>query len=209
MYASSEKKLDILNDHYKDTFSHLVSYRKQRDRLLVYLSVIVGIMFLYQFFPDKTATTISEIISEKTEIALDSDISLVILFSLSPLFIILGRRYWQVWNLIESQYDYLEKLETELASLFSSGVPFTRESNFSFKGQSLSMWNHRFYNLCYRSLCFSLVCLGATYGLRRYGFSWTSLIICIWGITLFIIWNFEITWRRRGFIVIPHIRERG
>jgi hypothetical protein len=28
MYASSEKKIDILNDHYKDTFSHLVSYRK-------------------------------------------------------------------------------------------------------------------------------------------------------------------------------------
>ena len=35
MYASSEKKLDILNDHYKDTFSHLVSYRKQGDRLLI------------------------------------------------------------------------------------------------------------------------------------------------------------------------------
>ena len=50
MYSSSEKKIDILNDHYKDTFSHLVSYRKQRDRLLLYLTVVMMIMFLYQFF---------------------------------------------------------------------------------------------------------------------------------------------------------------
>ena len=35
MYASSQKKIDILHDHYKDTFSHLVNYRKQRDRLLL------------------------------------------------------------------------------------------------------------------------------------------------------------------------------
>ena len=60
MYSSSEKKLEILNDHYKDTFSHLVSYRKQRDRLLLYLLAGVGLMFLYQLFPEETTTAISE-----------------------------------------------------------------------------------------------------------------------------------------------------
>ena len=58
MYASGEKKIDILNDHYKDTFSHLVGYRKQRDRLLLYLLGVVVIMLVYEIFPQQTASAV-------------------------------------------------------------------------------------------------------------------------------------------------------
>ena len=161
MYASSEKKLDILNDHYKDTFSHLVNYRKQRDRLLLYLLGVVTILFLYQFFPDEVIDVIFKAVSAKLEvdIVLSSiEKIMLIIIPLIVFLVILSRRYWQVWNLIESQYDYLEKLETELASLYASGVPFTRESKFSFKGQHISLWNHGFYNqIFYQHACsFSL-----------------------------------------------------
>ena len=130
MYASSEKKLDILNDHYKDTFSHLVSYRKQRDRLLLYLLVVVAVMYLYELFPDKTTIAISEVFSKKIGVKIVDSIVSFLLQTLPLIFVtFLGLRYWQVWHLIESQYDYFEKLEKDLASLFPSGVPFTRESN--------------------------------------------------------------------------------
>lgn len=114
MYASSEKKIDILNDHYKDTFSHLVSYRKQRDRLLLYLLGAVMILFLYQLSPDKTVEVIFTVVSEKIGVDTNpSDIDKVLLVMIPTLvfFFVVGRRYWQVWHLIEEQYDYLGRVD--------------------------------------------------------------------------------------------------
>ena len=189
MYASGEKKIDILNDHYKDTFSHLVSYRKQRDRLLLYLLGAVTILFLYQFFPDEVIDVIFKAVSAKLEVDIVLSSIEKIMLIIIPLIVfltILSRRYWQVWNLIESQYDYLEKLETELASLYASGVPFTRESKFSFKGQRISLWNHGFYNQIFLSICmFIFPVLGSTFGIRHYGFSWRLLIVGLMGPIIF------------------------
>ena len=174
MYASSEKKLDILNDHYKDTFSHLVSYRKQRDRLLLYLLAFVTILLLYQFFPNATIDTIFDVLSKKLDVTIDLNLTDKILLLMTPLIVFLfvvGHRYWQIWHLIESQYDYLEKLEKELASLYASGVPFTRESKFSDKGHDLSIWSNEYYNYVFRTIfSYILPLLGATFGIRHYGF---------------------------------------
>ena len=186
MYSSSEKKLDILNDHYKDTFSHLVSYRKQRDRLLLYLLATVVIMFLLKLFPDEMTNTISGIASERIDMQIVESI-VPILLDILPIMcaIFLAFRYWQIWNLIENQYDYLEKLETELASLFPSGVPFTRESNFSYKdNRNLSIWSHKVYNLSFTTLFGILILLDAIPDIALFGFSWWSLIYCIISITL-------------------------
>ena len=110
MYSSSEKKLEILNDHYKDTFSHLVSYRKQRDRLLLYLLGLVVIMWLYELFPDEMSAALSKIASEKTGVTKVESIISNVLKELPMLCaVFLAFRYWQTWHLIESQYDYLEK----------------------------------------------------------------------------------------------------
>ena len=174
MYASSEKKIDILNDHYKDTFSHLVSYRKQRDRLLLYLLGVAMILLLYQFFPDETPEIIFDIAGKK--LGVDIDLSFIdrIFLVFVPVYVfyfVAGRRYWQIWNLIDDQYDYLEKLEKELASLYASGVPFTRETKYSNRGHNLSIWNNEYYNYVFRAIfTFILPLLGATFAVRQYGF---------------------------------------
>ena len=194
MYSSGEKKIDILNDHYKDTFSHLVGYRKQRDRLLLYLLALVVIMWLYDLFPEEMSNTVSEIISEKTGVTKVESIISNVLKELPMLCaVFLAFRYWQTWHLIESQYDYLEKLETELASLFSSGIPFTRESNFSYKkNRNLSIWSHKPYNLSFTLLFYGLFLLRLTSDYRLHGFSWGWLIPCIIWIILFLFWHFRI-----------------
>ena len=183
MFPSSDKKLEMLNDHYKDTFSHLVAYRKQRDRLLLYLLGLVTMLVLYQLFPREITDGILKIVSKKigVDIILDP-LQRTLLVYMPPLLFcfILAHRYWQIWNLIDSQYDYLEELETELASLFASGIPFTRESNFSHKNQNVSIWSHEFYNWCFRVI-FSIILpfLGWTFGLRHYGFNWKWLVFLI------------------------------
>ena len=195
MFVSSDKKLEMLNDHYKDTFSHLVGYRKQRDRLLLYLMTVVVIMILYQFFPEETITAISEIVSKKIGVNLGRGSVLVYILPM-PFFVILGQRYWQVWHLIESQYDYLEKLEEELASLFSSGVLLPAKVIFPSKGRDLSIWSHKFYDQCFLFLLCNLVFLGATFGFRHYGFSMGWLICCIGSIIFFFYWNFKATLKK-------------
>ena len=174
MYSSSEKKLEILNDHYKDTFSQLVIYRKQRDRLLLYALAGVTLLLLYQFFPYLTIDVIFDVASKKLDVAMDLDSIDKILIVMTPIivfFFVVSHRYWQIWNLIESQYDYLEKLEQELASLYASGIPFTRESKFSNKGKALSIWNSDYYNGVFRTILkFVLPALGVTFGIRHFGF---------------------------------------
>ncbi len=106
MYSSSEKKLDILNDHYKDTFSHLVSYRKQRDRVLLYMLGISAMLALYLVFPDGIIDVVVEVVSSKIGVELVlSRISKIPLILAPPLIflVILSHRYRQVRDLIESQ----------------------------------------------------------------------------------------------------------
>ena len=174
MYASSQKKIDILHDHYKDTFSHLVSYRKQRDRLLLYQVGVVTILLLYQFLPYETIDIIFSVVSQKTELEINLNFLDRLLLIFTPvivLLLVISRRYWQVWHLIDSQYDYLEKLENELASLYTSRIPFTRESKFAYKGQDRSIWSNEYYNqIFYATFKFVFPLLGATFGIRHFGF---------------------------------------
>ena len=190
MYSSSDKKLDILNDHYKDTFSHLVSYRKQRDRLLLYLLVVMTIIFLYQFFPEETTTTISDAVTKKTGIGRIN--SFIFYLLLSIISWLLSYRYFQLRELIDEQYQYLQKLEVDLAALFPSGVPFTRESNFSVQGNRyLSLWSNKPYNKFFQILFFLWVSLSVTFGLRHYGFSRAWLISFIMWFIFVIYWRFR------------------
>ena len=192
MYASSEKKIDILNDHYKDTFSHLVSYRKQRDRLLLYRFGVLAILILYQLFPGDTINALLKIVTEKVgvDITLSTIGGLFLAYMPLLLFlIVLCFRSWQVGNLVDSHYAYLEKLEQELVSLFPSGVPFTRESNCSYKGTIISIWNHRIYDLLFYMTFNVWIILSLTYGWRHHGFNPFRLISVILFFICYIYWN--------------------
>ena len=196
MFASNDKKLEILNDHYKDTFSHLIRYRKQRDRLMLCLLVVWAIMYAFQFFPDETTGAMSRLFSKKigVEIALNV---LHVLFLPLIFIVILSHRYWQLWNLIERQYDYILELEKELSSLFLSGVPFTRELNFSFKGNaSLSIWRHKTYNQVFWSVWIVWLFLYATFAFRYYGFSLGLLIGMIMGNIPYLYWHWRFKRRK-------------
>ena len=176
MFASNDKKLEILNDHYKDTFSHLIRYRKQRDRLMLCLLVVLVIMYTVQLFPDEATESFSKMLTKKVGV----QIPLSILHALAIpyiFFFIISHRYWQLWNLIERQHDYVQELEKELSSLFLSGVPYTRETNFAFKDDvNLSTWSHGIYNHVFNVIVSIWMFLSATFILRYYGFNWDSLI---------------------------------
>ena len=199
MAASDDKKFEILNDHYKDTFSHFVSYRKQRDRLFLYLLLVFAIMFLQVVDPDEFDGFISKLISEKmgANIVLDASfIRCLVWFFLWSLVL----KYFQTVVLIERQYSYLHKLEKEISSYFSSGVPFTREGK-SYLGNypKLSDWADILYVWVFPALLlfFSLVKIVIEFpDDGQFSFVWnTSLVFCslIWITSvLYLIFRFNL-----------------
>ncbi|MCB9059956.1 MAG: hypothetical protein H6622_00370 [Halobacteriovoraceae bacterium] len=46
MSLEVEAKINILNDHYKDTFPYLIEYIKRRDRFLLYVILVLGLQFI-------------------------------------------------------------------------------------------------------------------------------------------------------------------
>lgn len=138
-------KLEILNDHYKDTFSHQLGYLKRRNRFSLYLFLVLVVMFLEVMSPSGTETIFSKLISKY----LGNDISLETSFvrCLTWFFLFaLVVQYFQTVVLVERQYAYLHKLEKELTPFFSSKIPFTREGESYLKNYPrLSNWSNFLY----------------------------------------------------------------
>lgn len=138
-------KLEILNDHYKDTFSYQIGYLKRRDRLSLYLLITLMILFLEVVSTSGTETIFLKLISKY----LGNDVSLETSFIRCLIwFLLFGIvvKYCQIVVLVERQYAYLHKLEKELMSFFSTGIPFTREGKSYLKNYpNLSQWSHILY----------------------------------------------------------------
>lgn len=191
MSVSHDKKFEILNDHYKDTFGHAVSYRKQRDRLFLYLLLVLAIMFLQVSSPDKSHALIlgllSKTLGEDIVLGASFIMGLVWFFLLS-----LVLKYFQIVVLIERHYAYIHKLEKELTRNFSSGIPFTREGKSYLKNYpKLSDWADMLYVWVFPALLLFFISAKIVIEIpddEELSLVWvTSLFLCvmIWVTTVF------------------------
>ena len=123
----SEKELDILYNHYCDSFSYLRSYIKNRDNVF-YIALAILTFLFFQINNVETTFNISQALINK-------GIGQVIKFDLNylnsiflVLFLSILIKYYQVNLLIERQYDYIHKLEKKLRKKIN-GFSICRESN--------------------------------------------------------------------------------
>ena len=142
----TSSKLEILNDHYKDTFSHQLGYLKKRDRLSLYLFLALVIMFLEVVSPNGTETIISKLISKYLGDGIILETGFVRCLTWFFLFGLVVK-YCQIVVVVERQYAYLHKLEKELTPFFSSRIPFTREGkSYLINYPMLSNWSNFLYS---------------------------------------------------------------
>ena len=175
-------KLEILNDHYKDTFSYQLGYLKRRDRFTLYLFLTLVIMFLEVVSPSGTEMVISKLISNY----LGDSISIETNFirCLMWLFLFgLVVKYYQTVVLVERQYAYLHKLERELTTFFISEIPFTREGKSYLKNYPmLSNWIDILYTWVFPAtlILFTGVKLWSEYSNDGFNLVWiVSAIFCL------------------------------
>ena len=103
-------RLSVLHAHYVDTFAHITAHLKTRDRLFMFLLVVVGIMLFQIAAPDDFGTAATALIAERVGLKNGIDVHFIgslVWFVLLALLI----RYYQTVVHIERQYEYIHGLE--------------------------------------------------------------------------------------------------
>jgi hypothetical protein len=118
-------KLQILSEHYSQTFDFLQTHLKKRDRLFMWVLLILVIMLFQVYTPSEASNLIAQLIEKKLEIKIQFNlfyIQSVIWFVLLAVVI----KYFQSVIFIERQYSYLHSLEDLLSSEYEE-TAFIRE----------------------------------------------------------------------------------
>jgi hypothetical protein len=147
-FMNDETKIELLCDHYKDTFSHIKDALKQRDRFFLFVVFLI-VLFLFQMYsPKEFGESVSVLISAKMNIS--NKIDLAFLSSLIWfLLLAFSIKYYQTVVFIERQYKYIHSLEDYINPFFD-GKAFTREGkSYLTNYPKFSHWSNFLYTLFY------------------------------------------------------------
>lgn len=151
-----DAKLQILHDHYKDTFFYIQEYIKLRDRLFLFILFVVTFMLFQLYAPVSAGEAVSHFITKKLELKSPIDITFIgsiIWFGLLSLVV----RYFQTVAHIERQYKYIHQIEEQLSSEYANKV-FTREGKAYLNDYPVfSSWAWILYTIVFPALLVALV----------------------------------------------------
>ena len=154
--SSDDVKLEILADHYKDTFFHIQEYLKLRDRLFLLILIVATLMLFQVYSPAESGEAVSQFITKKLELESPIDITFIgsiIWFVLLSLIV----RYFQTVVHIERQYKYIHQIEEQLSAQYENKA-FTREGKSYLKDYPLfSSWAWILYTIVFPALLIVLV----------------------------------------------------
>lgn len=151
-----DAKRQLLYDHYKDTFFYIQEYLKFRDRLFLFILVVVTLMLFQVYSPSESGEAVSQFITKKLELKSPIDITFIgsiIWFGLLCLVV----RYFQTVVHIERQYKYIHQIEEQLSAEYANKV-FTREGKSYLNDYPLfSSWAWILYTIVFPALLVVLV----------------------------------------------------
>lgn len=125
-----EKRLDVLHDHYKETFSRIREIEASRNRLLIWVIVAFGVLAVEVAYPAQFDGSFESLSVAGIQVALGSLPRAALLSATWVLATTLVLRYCQTSIAVERQYPYLHRLEDEISPMLG-GFPFyCREGKF-------------------------------------------------------------------------------
>lgn len=149
-------KLQLLHDHYKDTFFYIQKYIKLRDRLFLFILIVATLMLFHIYSPSESGEAVSQFITKKLELKPPIDITFIgsiIWFGLLSLVV----RYFQAVVHIERQYKYIHQIEEQLSVEYANKA-FIREGKSYLNDYPLfSSWAWILYTIVFPALLIVLV----------------------------------------------------
>jgi len=201
MTVSDEIRLEVLHDHYKDSFNLIREREKQRDRLFLIIITLIGLLYFELAYPEMVKHIIRQ--AEAGGVTVDlSAVPISIFLSVTwTILFALALRYCQSSILIERQYDYLHTVENQLAKIAGNDSMFQREGK-SYLDQYpvFSNWAWIFYTMLFPAIILLVVIMALLLETEKingpqYMFVYDSVIAS--GLTLtFILYRAPDMWRR-------------
>lgn len=117
-------KVELLYDHYKDTFSQIKESLNQRNSFFVKVFLTMTLQFLFAMSPESIISLITLIINNKYEVDITGQTSIIqCLLWITLLYFTI--RYYQTTVYIERQYKYIHNIESTISDLIET--KFDRE----------------------------------------------------------------------------------
>lgn len=131
MADNKDTQLEVLSHHYSETFELLRADVAKRDRLFLYILVVIFLLLLYMSAPTAMSDLLNNFVSsqaggdEPTRLIDVSFMGAILLLGLLSL----SHTYFQTVLHVERQYNYVYQLENELSKHFDE-LAFIREGRF-------------------------------------------------------------------------------
>jgi len=142
----SETTVTVLHDHYKETFSLIRGREIQRDRLLLWLIALVGLLFLMRQYPELIAAL--ELESSVGMVGIGKVPMPVLISVVWTALMLTTLKYCQIVVWVDRQYVYLHLLEETISSLLKDEGLYRREGKvYSDRYPLLTWWAWFVYTL--------------------------------------------------------------
>lgn len=144
MNISKEKEVDILNDHYKDTCERIRENVVLRDRLFLYVLLVIGLHFFQVSDRSKTSESLVSFLKEHSgfQITANVDVLTAVLWFLLLALVV---RYFQANVYVNRQYNYLHQLEDQFKELLGHHLISREGKNYLSRYPHFSNWTHFLY----------------------------------------------------------------
>lgn len=142
--------LDLLHDHYKESFAYIREREKGRNRLFLLVILLAGALFLQIQYPLNFKAAIGDLKLPNASLSLES-LPLSSLLSLTWTFLfVLTLQYCQHSVHVERQYRYLHLLEDKISDWLGDGDIYRREGRVYLEDYpAFSNWTWIFYTFLF------------------------------------------------------------
>lgn len=124
---ADEKRLDVLHDHYKDTFARLREAEKLRDRLFIWVIIVFALLALEIGYPLAFRGTAGTLDAGGGKLDFRSLPLPALLDATWVLTLALVLRYCQTSISVDRQYRYVHLLEDTISPLLGGNKVYRRE----------------------------------------------------------------------------------
>jgi len=109
----TDKRAELLMEHYKDTFQLILYHWKVRNRLFIYVLIILALLGLDSYSPGSLSELVNAYIAKKIEKSPPLQLDII---GTAAWFILLSLviQYYQRSIFVDREYRYIQRLEEQL-----------------------------------------------------------------------------------------------
>ena len=139
-------RLEVLHDHYKESFSYIRERERERDRLFLVLIALFALLALEIQYPINFRGAVGTLTFLGIELNVDALPLPAFLTATWVTVLVITLRYCRASSNVEGQYTYLHTLEDKISAELKDNELYRREGKaYESEDSPFRWWSWRFY----------------------------------------------------------------